>query len=47
MTDDKSIQKVTTASGGTHKFSEGQKPASIQVQPMTLKPGTTPPVPKK
>jgi hypothetical protein len=47
MTDNKSIKKVSTTNSGTHKFSEGQKPASIQVRPMTMQPGATPPVPKK
>ncbi|MGG5175824.1 hypothetical protein ACQQCD_12570 [Pseudarthrobacter sp. J1763] len=47
MAENKSNNPGSSGSGRTTKLSEGQKPASISVQPQTMKPGSAPAAPKK
>lgn len=47
MADDKSSNSRTTGRSGTTKFSEGQKPAGVRVQPIIMEPGARPAAPKK
>lgn len=48
MAEDKSSKSQSAGhSGSTHHFSEGQKPAASQAQPMMMQPGSRPTPPKK
>jgi hypothetical protein len=47
MADDKSSNTRSTSGSGTTKFSEGQKPAGVRVQPIIMEPGAKPEAPKR